>query len=84
MLEHVLRETGTVFELTQQADDIGVDAVHARVESGLFAHFPYLNFQLLFALVHNVFDAGRMDAAVLDEAFQGHASHLTADGTVRG
>lgn len=59
MLEHVLREAGTVAELAQKADEFGMDAVHARVERGLFAHFADLHFKLLLAFVDNILNAGR-------------------------
>lgn len=58
MLEHVLREAGTVAELAQKADEFGMDAVHARVERGLFAHFADLHFKLLLAFVDNILNAG--------------------------
>lgn len=57
--EHVLREAGTVAELAQKADEFGMDAVHARVERGLFAHFADLHFKLLLAFVDNILNAGR-------------------------
>ena len=84
MLEHVLREAGTVAELAQKADEFGMDAVHARVERGLFAHFADLHFKLLLAFVDNILNAGRMDAPVLNEAFKGHLGDLAAQGAVCG
>ena len=84
MLKHVLREARAVLELTEQTDDVGMNAVNAGVEGGLFAHFADLHFEFLLALMNHVLDAGGMDAAVLDEAFKSHAGHLTADGAVGG
>ncbi len=61
-----------------------MDAVHAGVEGCLLAHFAHLGVQLLLALLHNVLNAGGMDAAVLNEPFQRHFGHLAAQGAVGG
>lgn len=65
MLQDVLGEGGAVAQLSQQSDQLRVDAVHAGVKGGLFAHFTHLGVQLLFAFLDNVLNTGRVDATVL-------------------
>ena len=84
VLQHVLGEGRTVTQLAQQADDLGMDAVHPGIKRGLFAHLAHLGIQFLLAFLDDVLDAGGMDAAILDQALQGHLGHLTAQRTVRG
>ena len=59
-----------VTQLPEQAHDFRMNAVHSGVESGLLAHFAHLGVQLLLALLDDILNAGRVNAAVLDQALQ--------------
>ena len=84
VLEHVLREAGAVFELPDEPDDIGMNAVHARVKGGLLAHFAQLHVHFLLHFFDHVFNAGRVDAAVGHQTLQGHFGDLAAQWAVSG
>ena len=71
VLEHVLGEAGAVVQAAEQVDDLGVDAVDADVEGGLLADLLQLGVHLALDLAHDLLDARRVDAAVVDEPLQG-------------
>ena len=50
--------------------------VHAGLEGGLLALLPDDGLHLLLGLVHHLFDAAGVDAAVQDELVQGHPGDL--------
>ena len=55
-----------------------MQAVDAQLHDRPLAFPLHLQFQLAAALFHRLLDAGGMDAAVADQAFQGHPGHLAA------
>ena len=78
MSEHVLAVAGAELQLAQQVDQTRMDAVDVGVERGPLALFddPLLDF--LRGLLERLLAAGRVDATVGDQAFQGEAGNLAA------
>ena len=80
VLEHVLPIAGAVFHAAQQAHDFGVQAMLAGLKDGLLAGFLDGLFHVALGLLHHLLNAGGVDAAVLQQLFNGQAGGLAADG----
>ena len=81
--QSILAEAGAVLQAADELDEVGVQAMDAKLHHGLLALALHLQFQIVAALLHRFLDAGGVDAAVADQAFQGHAGHFAA-GLVEG
>lgn len=60
----------TVFQASDQFEELGVDAVNSQIEGGLLAGFLDRLFNLFGRFGHDFFDAAGMDAAIGQELFQ--------------
>ena len=81
--QSVLAKAGAVLEPADQLDQVGVQAVDAKLHDSPLAFPLHLQLQLAAALFHRLLDAGGVDTAVADQPLQGHAGHLAA-GLVKG
>jgi hypothetical protein len=59
-------------------------SVHAHFEQCLFPSFTNLLIHFLAGFVHHLFNAGRMDAPILNQLFQSNAGNLAPDGIKAG
>lgn len=64
MLQQVLTIRGTVFHLTDDTDQFGVQAMDTQVDGGTLTRLDDLILQLLLHLGNNLLDAGRVDTSV--------------------
>ena len=78
VVQHILAIAGAVTQAPQQLDQLRMDAVDAGFNDGALAfllngllHFPA-------GLFHHFLNAGGVDAAVGNQAFQGNPGNLTA------
>ena len=78
MAQHVLAKAGAVFQAADELDQIGMQAVDAKLHHGLVAFALHLDFQLAAALIYGLLDAGRVDTAIRNQALQRHAGNLAA------
>ena len=69
--EHVLTVTRSVFQLAHQPDDLRVQIVQPELERDSPALFPDFLFGFVLDLLDDLFDPGRMDAAVDDQPLDG-------------
>ncbi len=82
MLENVLTVAGTVPELAQELDQLGVNSVYAHVETGLLPGLPDDDLHFLFGFGHHLFYAGRMNPPVRDQLLQSHSGDFPPDGII--
>ena len=80
VLEEVLPVGRAVLHLTDEADELGVHTMDTEVDDGALPRLDDLFLDLLTHLRDDLFDAGRVDTAVLDELMQGQTCYLTAHG----
>ena len=80
VLQHVLGEAVAELECADEGDERFRDALQAAVQHGLFARAEDLLVDFLAHLLHELLDAGRVDAAVADEFFHHAARDFLADG----
>ena len=78
VLQQVLSVRRTVFHLTDQADQFGMEPVDAQVDRGALAGFDDLFFDLFLYFGNDFFDACRMDAAVRYQLVQRQTRDFTA------
>ena len=84
VLELVLAVAVAILEPPQHLDDLWVQAGGAGLYHCLFAGLLDGGVHLFLGLLHHVLDAGGMDAAVADEAGEGHAGDLSPHGVEGG
>ena len=80
MLQQVLAIAGAIFHLTDDADELGVQAMNAEVDGGAFTRLDDFVFKLFLHFGHHFFDACGVNASVGYELVQGQSAHFTADG----
>ena len=80
VLKEVLTVGGTILHAADHAHELMVHIVDAEVDTGAFAHFGNLLFNLTAGLGNDLFDTCRMDTAIGDELVEREASNLAADG----
>ena len=68
----VLAKAGAVLQPADQLDQVRVQAMDAQLHHGTLALALHLQLQLVAALFHRLLDAGGVDAAIADQAFQRH------------
>ena len=78
MAQHILAKAGAVLQTADELDQVGMQAVNAQLHNGFVALALHLNFQFAAALVDSLLDAGRVDTAISNQAFQRHAGDLAA------
>ena len=78
VVEHVLAVAGAVVLAAQQLDQLRVQAVDVGLKHGALALGLDGGVHLPLGLFHHLLDAGGVDAAVLDELFQGQPGDLPA------
>ena len=81
--QRILTKAGAVLQTANELDEVGVQAMDAQLHDSALALPLHLQLEVVAALFHRLLDAGRMDAAIADEAFQRHAGHFAA-GLVEG
>ena len=84
VLQDVLSVGGAVLQATQQLDQLVVDAMLIRLENSGFTGLANLVFDFLLRLLDHLFDAGRVDAAVVNQAFDCQAGDFTANRVKSG
>ena len=80
VLQEVLTIRRAVFHLTNQTNQLGVQAVDTEVDSRALADLDNLLFDLLLHLGYHLLDAGRVDATIGHELVQCQAGNLTTHG----
>ena len=80
VLQQVLTVAGAVFHLTDEADELGVQAMDTHVDGGTLTGLDHFFLNLAAHLGDNLLDAGGMDAAITDELVQGQTGDLAAHG----
>ena len=80
VLQQVLTIRRAVLHLTDEANQLGVQAVDTQVDGGTLTHLDDLLLDLLLDLGNHLLDAGGVDAAVGHELVQGEAGNLTTHG----
>ena len=83
VLEHVLPVARPVVETAEQLDDLLVELAAVGLEDRLLARLDDVLLDLGLGLVVHLLDAGRLDAAVLDELEQRDLRDLAADRVER-
>src|SRR6266550_3180496 len=78
MLEDVLAVRGAVLHPPDQLHQLGVHAANAGVVHGLLARLDDARVHVGLRLLHDLFDAARMDAAVGDQPLERQAADLAA------
>jgi len=68
-----------IFQAAQQLDDLGVKAIDAETLHGVFTGLHDIGFNLDAGTGYELFDARRVDASVLDQAFECHAGDLATN-----
>jgi hypothetical protein len=81
--EHVLAVARAVVEAAEQLGQLRMDLTCVRLERCLLADLGDVSVDLLLGLLVGLLDAGRVDAAVLDQALQRDPGDLAADGSNR-
>src|ERR1044071_2203181 len=79
MHEHVLSVRRAIAQTPEKLENLGIDVGEAEGECGGFAFLEQLLVKFLTNLLDQLFDARRMDAAVLHQAFEGDARDLAAN-----
>jgi hypothetical protein len=82
--EHVLPVRRAVAETSEELEDLGMEIGEADRERRRLPFLEQLLVELLANLLHQLLDAGRVDAAVLHEALERDAGDLAADGIEAG
>ena len=80
MLQEVLAITAAVLHLAYDADEFGMQAMHAEVDSGALACLYDFLLNLLLHLGHHLFDACGMDSAIGHKLVHGQSAYLAAHG----
>ena len=78
--KHVLPITRTVAHPPQQAHQLGMNAVNARLERRLLARLLDALIDLTACLLDHLLDTRRMNTPILDQLLKGDARHLAAHG----
>src|SRR5437588_6186382 len=78
VLEDVLAVRSAVFHPSHQLHQLRVHAANAGVVHGLLARLHDAGVHVSLRLLHDLFDATGVDAAVGDQALEGQAADLTA------
>ena len=84
VLQEVLTVGRAIFHLTDNANQFGVQAVHAEVDGRALTRLDDFFFHLFLHLGHDFLDACGVDAAVGDELVQGEAADFAAYGVESG
>src|ERR1051325_6172612 len=84
MVEHILGEAVAESEPAEDFDNLDIHGRQADALDGVFAGAEDALGHLLADLGHDLFDAGRMNAAVEDEPFHRFAADLAFDGVEAG
>ncbi len=80
VLQQVLTIRRAVLHLTDQADQLGMQAVDTQVDRRALTHLNDLLLDLLLNLGYHLLDAGGVDTAVGHKLVQGQAGDLTTHG----
>ena len=78
MFQHILPVAVAVLQLAHQPNQLGVNAADAYIKGSLFAGLPDGLFNIRLGPLDHILDAGRLDAAVADQPFQGQPGHFPA------
>ncbi len=84
VVEDVLVEGIAVFEAAENGEDFVVDAGQIQAVDGFLAVADDFGVDAGLGLGEVIFDAGGVDASVLDEAFEGDFGDFAADGIEAG
>ena len=82
--EHILAVAGAVLHAAQQLDQLRMEAVDVGLKHSPFTLGLDGCVHLALGLLHHLLNAGRMNAAVLDQFLQGNAGDLPADRVKTG
>ena len=78
MIEDVLPIARAIAQAAEHLHEFRMDAVDARIKRSLLTSLFDALVDFAFGLLDHLLDAGRMDAAILDQFLQGNAGHLAA------
>ena len=84
MHQHILTVAGTVFQTTEDLDELGMQTVYAGVEHRTFTCLLDACLDLSASLLDHFLYPRGMDTAVGDELFERDASDLAANGLKAG
>ena len=84
VIEGVLVVGEAEVELAEEGDEFGVDGGEVEAGDGFFAEDGKVVADFVVGLEDEFLDAGGVDAAVGDEAFEGEAGDFAADGVEAG
>ncbi len=84
VLEHVLSVAGAEMQAADEAHDLRVEPRDTRLKAGLLGGFLEALLDVLLGLLDRLLDAARVDAAVGEQALEGHAGGLTPHGVEAG
>ena len=76
VLQQVLSVAGTIFHLTHDADQFGMQTMNTQVDSRALTCLHNLVIKLLLYLGNNLLDACGMDATVTDQLVQSQTANL--------
>ena len=80
MLQQVLTITGTVFHLSYDTNQFGVQAVDAEIDGCTLSRLDDLVLKLFLHLCHDLFDTCGMDATIRHQLMECQTAHLTTYG----
>ncbi len=73
MLKGVLAVARPIFQLSEEFDKLRVYILDPELQDDGFAFLLDILFQLCFHLLHDFFDAGRMDSSIHNKLLNGHS-----------
>ena len=80
MTQHVLPIAGPIVEGSEHAQDLVAQAPDVRFDGGILADLEDFIVHVDRCLIDHFFDAGGMDAAILDQPFHRPPRHFASDG----
>ena len=79
MLQQVLTVRRTVFHLTDDADEFGVQTMNTEVDGGALTSLDDLVVKLLLDFGNHLLDTCGVDTAIADQLMEGQTADLTTD-----
>ena len=79
MLQEVLTVRRTVFHLTDDADEFGVQTVDTEVDGGALTSLNDLVVELLLNLGYHLFNTCGVDTTIADQLMKGQTTDFTTD-----
>ena len=79
VLQDILPIAGTILQTAKRLDQFRIHTADAAFHDSLFTGFTDRLIHFFLRLCHDLFDAGRMDTAILDKTFQRKTRDFTAD-----